>query len=55
MTIKLIVELREDGKVYVSGPLDKRDLCLAMLDEAKGAVKNWKKTHIVIPNVKTIK
>ncbi len=47
--VKLIVELREDNKVYVTGPLHDKDLCNAMLDEAKEAVKNAKQTRIFIP------
>lgn len=55
MTTKLIIELREDGKVYVTGPLEKKELCIAMIDEAKSAVNGWKKTTIVMPGIKDFK
>lgn len=51
---KLVIELREDGKVYVTGPLEQKQLCLAMIEEAKETVSNWKKTFIAIPNIKEI-
>lgn len=55
MKVKLTVELREDGKVYVSGPLDQKQLCLDMLIEAMQAVKNHKKHRIVTPSINDLK
>ena len=52
---KLIIEVREDDKVYVTGPLDNKTLCLAMLDEAKTTVQNWNKTSIAIPSINDLK
>lgn len=54
MTAKVIIELREDGKVYVTGPLEQKELCLAMIDEAKSTVKDWKKPIIFFPSPKDI-
>lgn len=51
---RIIIEVREDDKVYVTGPLEKKDLCFSMLEEAKEAVKKWKKTIIHIPNIKQV-
>lgn len=52
---RLVIEVREDDKVYVTGPLEKKDYCLAMLEEAKEAVMKWKKTSIVVPGIKDLK
>jgi hypothetical protein len=52
---KLIVELRDDGRVYVTGNLKETAICLAMLDEAKEAVKDYKKTKIFIPTKEILK
>lgn len=52
---RIIIEVRDDDKVYVTGPLEKKQLCLAMLEEAKETVKNWKKPIIVMPDFKKIK
>jgi hypothetical protein len=52
---KIIIEVREDDKVYVTGPLDNKTLCLAMLEEAKATVINWKRTQISIPTPKDLK
>jgi len=49
MKARLIIELRDDNKVYVTGPLDKKELCIAMIEEAKSAVNNWKKPTILMP------
>jgi hypothetical protein len=51
---KLIIEVRDDDKVYVTGPLDNKTLCLAMLEEAKETVKNFQRTQIVIPSPKDL-
>ena len=53
--IKLIIELREDGKVYLTGPIESKDLCNALLDEAKEVVKNYKKITIAVPTKQEIK
>lgn len=52
---KLIIEVREDDKVYVTGPLDKKQLCIAMIEEARLAIQNHKKTSIIMPNLTDIK
>ncbi len=52
---KLTIEVREDDKVYVTGPLDNKTLCLAMLEEAKDTVMNFNKTQITIPTPKDLK
>lgn len=52
---KLIIEVREDDKVYVTGPLDNKTYCLAMIDEAKSIVQNFQKTQITIPTPKDLK
>ena len=52
---KLIIEVRDDDKVYVTGPLDNKTLCLAMLEEAKDTVLNWQRTQISIPTPKDIR
>ena len=52
---KLTIEVREDDKVYVTGPLDNKDLCFAMLEEAKDIVKNAKKTKVFVPTINDIK
>lgn len=55
MTTKLIIELREDGKVYVTGPLHDKDLCIAMIEEAKSAVNSYEKKTIVMPSIRDLK
>lgn len=55
MAIKLIIEVREDGKVYATGPLHDKKLCIAMLEEAKNIVESYKKTSIVVPGVNDLK
>ena len=52
---KLIIEVRDDDKVYVTGPLDNKTLCLAMLEEAKETVQNWQRTQISIPTPTDLK
>ena len=52
---KLTIEVREDDKVYVTGPLDNKTLCLAMLEEAKSIVQNFNRTQITVPTPKDIK
>lgn len=52
---KLTIEVREDDKVYVTGPLDNKTLCYAMLEEAKDTVKNFNQTQITIPTPKDLK
>jgi hypothetical protein len=53
--MKIVIELREDGKVYVTGPLDKRELCIAMIEEAKNAVNSHEKRTIVMPTIRDLK
>ena len=55
MTTKIVIELREDGKVYVTGPLHDKDLCTALIEEAKSVVNSWKKTSIVMPSIRDLK
>lgn len=52
---KIIIEVREDNKVYVTGPLHDKTLCTAMIEEAKDVIKNWKKTIITAPSIKDLK
>jgi len=52
---KLIIEVRDDDKVYVTGPLDQKMYCLAMLEEAKSVVQNWNRTQISIPTPTDLK
>jgi hypothetical protein len=52
---RLIIEVREDDKVYVTGPLHDKTLCLAMLEEAKDTVKNFQRTQITIPTPKDLR
>lgn len=52
---KLIIEIREDGKVYATGPLHDKNLCIAMLEEAKNIVNSYQKKNIVMPNINEIK
>ncbi len=51
---KLTIEVREDDRVYVTGPLDNKDLCFAMLEEAKEVVKNAKKTKVFVPTIRDV-
>lgn len=51
---KIIIELRADGKVYVTGMLHEKDICNAMLDEAKEVVKNYKRELIIKPTINGI-
>ena len=52
---KLIIEVRDDDKVYLTGPLDNKMLCQAMLEEAKDIIKNFNKTQITVPTPKDFK
>jgi hypothetical protein len=52
---KLVIEVREDDKVYVTGPLHNKHICFAMLEEAKDIVKNAKKTKVFIPTIEDLK
>jgi hypothetical protein len=51
---RIVIEVREDDKVYVTGPLDNKQLCIAMLEEAKETVNNWKKTKIAMPTINNV-
>ena len=55
MTTKLIIEVREDGKVYATGPLHDKKLCIAMIEEAKNIVNSYEKKHVVMPSINDIK
>ena len=55
MTTKIVIELREDGKVYVTGPLHDKDLCTALIEEAKSVVNSYEKKTIVMPSIKDLK
>jgi acetylornithine deacetylase/succinyl-diaminopimelate desuccinylase-like protein len=52
---QIIIEVREDGKVYATGPLHDKGLCFAMLEEAKSIITNWKKTTIILPSTDDLK
>jgi len=52
---KLIIEVRDDDKVYVTGPLDNKTLCLAMIEEAKSTVQNFNRTQITVPTPNDLK
>lgn len=52
---KLIVEVREDDKVYVTGNLEDKNYCIAMLEEAIEAVKKWKKPILSTPSINELK
>ena len=52
---KLIIEVREDDKVYVTGPLENKTLCLAMLEEAKDIVEKAQRKKIFIPTKEVLK
>lgn len=55
MIIKIVIELREDGKVYVTGPLHDKKLCIGMIEEAKNAVNSYEKKTIVMPGITDLK
>jgi len=52
---KLIIEVREDDKVYVTGPLDNKTLCVAMLEEAMQTIKEAKRPKLFIPTKEILK
>lgn len=53
---RIIIEVRDDDKVYVTGPLDNKTLCQAMLEEAIDIVKKCgKKPVISIPTINDLK
>ena len=52
---KLIIEVREDDNVYVTGPLHDKNLCNAMIEEAKDVVNKWKKPIISTPTINDLK
>lgn len=55
MKVRLTIELREDGKVYVSGPLHEKKLCLDIIQEAKQAIYDYNKNSILMPGINDIK
>ena len=54
-TAKLTIEVREDGKVYATGPLHDKNLCIAMLEEGINIVKTFKPGLIQPPGIDAIK
>ncbi len=44
-SIKLIIELLENGKVNVTGRMVERLLCYGMLTEAEHIIDDWNKTY----------
>jgi len=52
---KIIIEVREDDKVYVTGPLDNKNLCVAMLEEAMQTVKEAQRPKLFIPTKEILK
>jgi hypothetical protein len=56
MTARIVIELRDDNKVYMTGPLHNKELILAMLEEAERIIKEYKPGLIVKPkDIKNIK
>jgi hypothetical protein len=51
---RLIIEVMEDDKVYVTGPLDNKKLCRAMLEEAIETVEKFKPGQLVLPDKKIL-
>jgi len=45
MTVKLIIELLENGKVNFTGPMAERLLCFGMLKEAENIIIEWNKKY----------
>jgi hypothetical protein len=54
---RIIIEVKEnDDQVHVTGPLNNKNLCIAMLEEAIDVVKKCgKKPIISIPTIKDLK
>lgn len=52
---EITVKLLPDGKVSVSGPLAKRDLCKEMLKEAIRVVEMYEPPAIVVPENPLVK
>lgn len=44
---KLIIEMRPDGSVQVSGPITNRFMCYAMLESARDVIKDYKPSPII--------
>jgi hypothetical protein len=55
MKAKLTIEVDDNWKVWVTGPLDNKKMCLEMLDKAKDIVKTAKRTLITQPTKQDIK
>lgn len=54
---RIVIEVKEnDDQVYVTGPLNNKNLCIAMLEEAIDVVKKCgNKPIISIPTIKDLK
>lgn len=53
--VKLIIFTDDNGIVHVTGPLHDKNLCNALLEEAKSIVKNFGNKSIVIPTAGILK
>ncbi len=47
----MTIYLTEKHEVYVGGPLEKRELCLSLLHDAKGIVEDFKPPVLVTPRI----
>ena len=53
---KLILELRPDGSLQISGPIGNKQLCYGMLEMGKDAVRDYnaeqsRRTISLMPNI----
>lgn len=48
--IQMTITLHPDNSLTVSGPLEDKELCLALLNNAVDTVRNWRRPAVMLPN-----
>lgn len=48
--IQMTLTLHPDNSLTISGPLEDKELCLALLNNALDTVRNWRRPAVMVPN-----
>lgn len=51
MSIKIIIELGDDQKINISGPLENKVLCYGLLEMGKDLVRDYKAKMVITPSL----
>ncbi len=51
MSVKIIIELGDDQKINISGPLENKVLCYGLLEMGKDLVRDYKVKLVITPSL----